>query len=119
MNDIQTSSNLTRRSFIKRSVVAAVAVSSMTIFSGLVRASNYNPPPPPKPCVVKTKDILIGDVYAWTLCWYANAKASCANNSEICGKSITPDPDTGIAQDQFVVCSLHKSELTAQMCDTR
>jgi anaerobic selenocysteine-containing dehydrogenase len=37
-------SGLTRRSFIKRSVVAAVAVSSMTIFSGLVRASkDYQP----------------------------------------------------------------------------
>lgn len=33
-----TNSGLSRRSFIKRSVVAAVAVSSMTIFSGLVRA---------------------------------------------------------------------------------
>jgi len=31
-------SGLTRRSFIKRSVVAAVAASSMTIFSGLVEA---------------------------------------------------------------------------------
>lgn len=33
-------SGLTRRSFIKRSVVAAVAASSMTIFSGLVRADS-------------------------------------------------------------------------------
>jgi len=33
-------SGLTRRSFIKRSVVAAVAVSSMTIFSGLVNAES-------------------------------------------------------------------------------
>ncbi len=32
------SSNLTRRTFIKRSVVATVAISSMTIFSGLVNA---------------------------------------------------------------------------------
>ena len=38
MNDHPSSTGLTRRSFIKRSVVAAVAVSSMTIFSGLVRA---------------------------------------------------------------------------------
>ncbi len=38
ITDQSTSSGLTRRSFIKRSVVAAVAVSSMTIFSGLVRA---------------------------------------------------------------------------------
>jgi hypothetical protein len=40
MNDIQSPSSITRRSFIKRSVVAAVAVSSMTIFSGLVNAAN-------------------------------------------------------------------------------
>lgn len=119
MNDIQTSSSLTRRSFIKRSVVAAVAVSSMTIFSGLVRASNYNPPPVVKKCSVKTKDILIDDVYSWTLCWYDNARESCKNNSKICGKSLTPDPDSGIAADEFVVCLLHKSEQTAQMCDTR
>lgn len=33
-----TNGGLTRRSFIKRSTVAAVAVSSMTIFSGLVNA---------------------------------------------------------------------------------
>jgi hypothetical protein len=38
MNNDTSSSGLTRRSFIKRSVVAAVAVSSMTIFSGLVNA---------------------------------------------------------------------------------
>jgi hypothetical protein len=36
---IPVTGSLTRRSFIKRSVVAAVAVSSMTIFSGLVDAS--------------------------------------------------------------------------------
>lgn len=39
MNDTSTPVGLTRRSFIKRSVVAAVAVSSMTIFSGLVNAN--------------------------------------------------------------------------------
>lgn len=38
ITDPSTNSGLTRRSFIKRSVVAAVAVSSMTIFSGLVNA---------------------------------------------------------------------------------
>jgi hypothetical protein len=36
--DPATTNGLTRRSFVKRSVVAAVAVSSMTIFSGLVNA---------------------------------------------------------------------------------
>ncbi len=45
MNDNGSSSNLTRRSFIKRSVVAGVAVSSMTIFSGLVNASVTHPSP--------------------------------------------------------------------------
>jgi len=34
-----TPNGLTRRSFIKRSVVAAVAASSLTIFSGLVNAT--------------------------------------------------------------------------------
>jgi hypothetical protein len=38
MNEELPPSGLNRRSFIKRSVVAAVAVSSMTIFSGLVNA---------------------------------------------------------------------------------
>jgi anaerobic selenocysteine-containing dehydrogenase len=38
MNDNPRSNGITRRSFIKRSVVAAVAASSMTIFSGLVNA---------------------------------------------------------------------------------
>ena len=40
MENEPTPNGLTRRSFIKRSVVAAVAVSSMTIFSGLVNASS-------------------------------------------------------------------------------
>jgi hypothetical protein len=43
MNVHPPSNGLTRRSFIKRSVVAAVAVSSMTIFSGLVNAQNFEP----------------------------------------------------------------------------
>jgi uncharacterized membrane protein len=38
MNKEPSTNGLTRRSFIKRSVVAAVAVSSLTIFSGLVDA---------------------------------------------------------------------------------
>jgi hypothetical protein len=38
MNAIPSPNGITRRSFIKRSVVAAVAVSSMTILSGLVNA---------------------------------------------------------------------------------
>jgi hypothetical protein len=38
MNTETSSNGTTRRSFIKRSVVAAVAVSTMTIFSGLVNA---------------------------------------------------------------------------------
>lgn len=42
MNNNLSSSGSTRRSFIKKSVVAAVAVSSMTIFSGLVNAATAN-----------------------------------------------------------------------------
>ena len=38
MNSSNNPTDTTRRSFIKLSVVAAVAVSSMTIFSGLVKA---------------------------------------------------------------------------------
>jgi hypothetical protein len=38
MNSNPSPSTITRRSFIKRSVVAAVAVSGITIFSGLVNA---------------------------------------------------------------------------------
>jgi hypothetical protein len=38
MNTEISNNGTTRRSFIKRSVVAAVAVSTMTIFSGLVNA---------------------------------------------------------------------------------
>ncbi|RYG09055.1 MAG: twin-arginine translocation signal domain-containing protein [Burkholderiales bacterium] len=40
MNNNSSPIGTSRRSFIKRSVVAAVAVSSMTVFSGLVRATN-------------------------------------------------------------------------------
>lgn len=40
MNNPTNPSGTTRRSFIKRSVVAAVAVSSMSIFSGLVNAED-------------------------------------------------------------------------------
>jgi len=39
MNSSNPATGTTRRSFIKRSVVAAVAVSSLTIFSGLVNAA--------------------------------------------------------------------------------
>jgi len=42
MNANQPTTGLTRRSFIKRSVVAAVALSTMTIFSGLVRAEGQD-----------------------------------------------------------------------------
>lgn len=40
MNNELTKSGLSRRSFIKRSVVATVAVSTMGIFSGLVHAQS-------------------------------------------------------------------------------
>lgn len=42
MNNNSSSNSVTRRSFIKRSVVAAFAVSTLTIFSGLVRADQKN-----------------------------------------------------------------------------
>ncbi len=48
ITDSSTNSGLSRRSFIKRSVVAAVAASSMTIFSGLVNAGNESPSPASK-----------------------------------------------------------------------
>jgi hypothetical protein len=46
MENEPTPNGLTRRSFIKRSVVAAVAVSSLTIFSGLVNAQIESYPTP-------------------------------------------------------------------------
>lgn len=44
MNEELSSNGLTRRSFIKRSVVASVAVAGMTIFSGLVHAGSVQNP---------------------------------------------------------------------------
>jgi hypothetical protein len=40
MNTQSSNNGVTRRSFIKRSVVAAVAVSTLSIFSGLVNAAD-------------------------------------------------------------------------------
>ena len=45
MNESSQPQLSTRRSFIKKSIVASVAVSSMTIFSGLVNAQNFSPSP--------------------------------------------------------------------------
>lgn len=38
----EASLDTTRRSFIKKSIVASVAASNLTMFSGLVSASQYN-----------------------------------------------------------------------------
>jgi hypothetical protein len=40
MNNTSAPQGVTRRSFIKRSVVASVAISSMTVFTGLVNAAD-------------------------------------------------------------------------------
>lgn len=58
MNQSTDSGGTTRRSFIKRSVVAAVAVSSLTIFSGLV---NANLPGGGYPCSISKNQGKFGD----------------------------------------------------------
>ena len=71
MNNNSSSNGVTRRSFIKRSVVAAVAVSSMTIFSGLVNAANTGDS---SYCKLAFEDIFSMQnnklVYIGSHCWY-------------------------------------------------
>jgi hypothetical protein len=54
MEENHSTNGLTRRSFIKRSVVTAVAVSSITIFSGLVKANPATNYPEPNECKIDT-----------------------------------------------------------------
>jgi len=114
-----TSNDLTRRSFIKRSVVAAVAASSLTIFSGLVNAaedSDY--------CEIRREDRL----YQWqngypsipvSYCWatnYSNDKYDCQMT---CGNYIPRDrngdpkrDDNGklVLKPRTVYCILSKED---------
>jgi len=80
-------SGLTRRSFIKRSVVAAVATSSMTIFSGLVNAAEeYDSCVKGLPCVLEMIDTGIGNFIDGQLHWIAECRcdtAGCCQRSSI------------------------------------
>jgi hypothetical protein len=96
MNDNPTPSGITRRSFIKRSVVAAVAVSNMTIFSGLVRAEfeEYGVSIPP-PCGLTLEP------YEWTFddkiitVWKCSATGPVCDKEIFCGRMYEMDPFTG------------------------
>jgi anaerobic selenocysteine-containing dehydrogenase len=97
MNTNPAQTGLTRRSFIKRSVVAAVAVSSMTIFSGLVKAGD-------NPVYIHIRDgcELSKEADQWNFpdgvsimvykCW--SSGAICNKDIE-CGVMYEMDPFTG------------------------
>ena len=103
MNDNPTPSGITRRSFIKRSVVAAVAVSNMTIFSGLVRAEfeEYGVSIPP-PCGLTLEP------YEWTFddkiitVWKCSATGPVCDKEIFCGRMYEMDPFTGDPHDGAV-----------------
>ena len=50
-SDNYNSSEISRRSFIKKSVVASVAAGNLTMFSGLVNAKDDNPSEPEPLCI--------------------------------------------------------------------
>jgi len=82
-----TNTGHTRRSFINRSIVAAVATSSMTIFSGLVNAAGeYDSCAKGLPCVLEMIDTGIGNFIDGQLHWIAECRcdtAGCCQRSSI------------------------------------
>ena len=90
MNQDPPPTGTTRRSFIKRSVVAAVAVSSMTIFSGLVNATlpGSTGTETKKPCKVKRHVETNEGKYLYTKCWFENSDG-CTDTADIpCGPAV-------------------------------
>jgi hypothetical protein len=98
ITDPSANSGLTRRSFIKRSVVAVVAVSSMTIFSGLVNATlpestgSGTACVPGNPVPFTKKDtgtlvILDNGQNLWEYeCEASGPPGCCQSSSVVCGK---------------------------------
>lgn len=91
MNQNPFPTGTTRRSFIKRSVVAAVALSSMTIFSGLVNATlpGSTGTETKKPCKVKRQIVQSANgVYLYTKCFFENSSGCTDKNDTPCGPLI-------------------------------
>jgi hypothetical protein len=119
MNDIPSPRGTTRRSFIKRSVVAAVAVSSMTILSGLVKAigegSEYT-------CQFWSEDEWEWDPETNTpkvvlvYCWYKNAEG--CNETESCYAYFDEDGNPCDQRTKVVDCRFNVSKATSVVCDT-
>ena len=105
-NDLPTSGS-TRRSFIKRSVVAAVAVSTMTIFSGLVNAgpTDYAPTPSCSPDSVTLRN---PDGTSYSICWCMNGEGP----GPRCGTKTSDVTSEGVHID----CSTHKTQATGIVC---
>jgi hypothetical protein len=116
MNGQRQAQGITRRSFIKRSVVAAVAVSNLAVLSGLVNAaddgSEYKDIPrrkdPYSSCRVQNPFDTELNVHR---CFYVNVDINCGKTA-ICGDQLD---DLG---EQEVNCQIHKSWETAQFCNS-
>jgi len=98
----------TRRSFMKTSVVAAVAVSSMTILSGLVNASEAGTY---SYCAMKVVEIFdVDGVRLYYECYFIPSNGSCA------GTCYTWTGPTDVRR-KTVPCQWHKDPSTSVICD--
>jgi len=99
---------------MKKSVIAAVAASNMTIFSGLVNAANDTPSPPGCKFTVRDMEEWEGGVWGWIEdpeMFECNASFPCGPRLEDqrCGNEYDPNfpPDPNFAQDAQVLRAVY------------
>ena len=118
-------SGLTRRSFIKRSVVAAVAAANLTILTGLVNAQsdaasgNGIPLPEVDPdwefCRFITEEIrdpATGELTCYE-CYFAGEVLPCTSTETCYNRGIIP----GSLLPVIVDCTIHDSYVNSILCD--
>lgn len=109
----------TRRSFMKKSVVAAVAASHVTIFSGLVDATGSQQGSGTdwgagEPCIMVTEPQLDADGNQIFLhCYFPDPAGECDG---VCYIIDDEWPNEGQWKKKFVDCDLHTSRATSVIC---
>ena len=110
----ETKYGMSRRCFIKRSTIAAIAAMNLMMFTGLVNAADESPSPEPDPKTkcnyTETDERFLEGHYFYTKCYFASGSDLCSIETR-CGIALE-----GIPGFALVKCNKNNTEAKAVKC---